>query len=41
MAPGHRRLPADAAALYPDFGSAMPQLKQMLILSAGRQARAE
>ena len=26
---------------YPDFGSAMPQLKQMLILSAGRQARAE
>jgi hypothetical protein len=34
-----RRLPQNAAALYPDFGSAMPQLKQMLVLSSGRLSR--
>jgi len=31
--PGQRRLPHQSAALYPLFGSAMPQLKQMLISS--------
>jgi hypothetical protein len=34
-----RRLPADAAALYPDFGSAMPMLKQMLISTRSSEAR--
>jgi hypothetical protein len=32
-----RRLPPHAAALYPSFGSAIPQLKQMLISSATAQ----
>jgi hypothetical protein len=31
--PGQRRLPLQSAALYPSFGSAMPQLKQMLVSS--------
>jgi hypothetical protein len=35
--PGQRRLPLHSAALYPSFGSAMPQLKQMLILSRSAQ----
>jgi len=35
--PRQRRLPPHAAALYPSFGSAMPQLKQMLILSREAQ----
>jgi hypothetical protein len=39
MHPGQRRLPADAAALYPQFGSAMPLLKQMLISTPGLEAR--
>jgi len=34
-----RRLPADSAELYPEFGSAMPQLKAMLILSRNSEAR--
>jgi len=34
-----RRLPAHAAALYPEFGSAMPLLKQMLVSSRVSQAR--
>ena len=38
-APRKRRLPADAAALYPHFGSAMPMLKQMLISTRGSEAR--
>jgi hypothetical protein len=38
-APRRRLLPADAAALYPQFASALPQLKQMLISSQDRQAR--
>jgi hypothetical protein len=32
-----RRLPLNSAALYPEFGSAMPQLKRMLVLSEGSQ----
>jgi hypothetical protein len=32
-----RRLPIDAEVLFPHFGSAMPQLKQMLISSQGSQ----
>jgi hypothetical protein len=39
--PRNRLLPPNAAVLYPHFGSAMPQLKQMLILSRGSQARAQ
>jgi hypothetical protein len=34
-----RRLPADSAELYPNFGSAMPQLKAMLISSRSSEAR--
>jgi len=41
IAPRQRRLPLDSAALYPDFGSAMPMLKEMLILSRSVQARIE
>ena len=33
VAPRQRRLPLDSAALYPDFASAMPMLKEMLISS--------
>jgi hypothetical protein len=33
-----RRLPPQSAALYPSFGSAMPQLKQLLISSRTAQA---
>jgi hypothetical protein len=29
--PRQKRLPLNAAALYPEFGSAMPRLKQMLV----------
>jgi hypothetical protein len=36
--PGQRRLPPYAAALYPSFGSSMPQLRQMLISSRTAQA---
>jgi hypothetical protein len=36
--PRLRRLPPQAAALYPSFGSAMPQLKQMLVSSRTGQA---
>jgi hypothetical protein len=35
----HRRLSPNAAALYPQFGSAMPQIKQMLTLFQNSQAR--
>jgi len=38
-APQHRLLPSNAAALYPDFGSAMPQLKQMLLSTHSSQTR--
>jgi hypothetical protein len=38
VAPRQRRLPLQAEALYPHFGSAMPQLKQMLISSGTPQA---
>ena len=31
IAPRQKRLPLHAAALYPEFGSAMPRLKQMLV----------
>jgi hypothetical protein len=34
-----RRLPLDAAELYPEFGSAMPMLKQMLTSTRYSQAR--
>ena len=37
-APRVRRLPANAAALYPDFGVTMPMLKQMLISARGSEA---
>lgn len=36
--PRRRRLPHDADVLYPDFGSAMPLLKQMLISSRKAEA---
>jgi hypothetical protein len=38
IVPRKRRLTPHAAALYPYFGSAMPQLKQMLISSRTAQA---
>jgi hypothetical protein len=41
MAPPPRRLPAHAEALYPQFGSAMPLLKEMLVSSRDSQARAQ
>jgi len=34
-----KRLPVNAAALYPQFGSAMPMLKQMLISTRSSEAR--
>jgi hypothetical protein len=37
IAPSRKRLPLNAAALCPEFGSAMPELKQMLMLSRGSQ----
>ena len=37
ISPRQRRLPPHAAALYPHFGSAMPQLRQMLISSRTAQ----
>jgi hypothetical protein len=37
IAPRRRRLPLNADVLYPNFGSAMPQLKQMLISSRAAQ----
>jgi hypothetical protein len=38
---GHRtrRLPVNSAELYPHFGSAMPQLKAMLLSTRGSEAR--
>ena len=41
IAARQRRLPLNSAALYPDFGSAMPMLKEMLISSRSAQARIE
>jgi hypothetical protein len=38
-APFARRLSAHAPALFPHFGSAMPQLKRMLVVSGGSEAR--
>ena len=37
IAPRQRRLPSNSDLLYPNFGSAMPQLKQMLISSKTAQ----
>ena len=34
-----RLLPADAAALFPQFGSEMPMVKEMLVLSRSAQTR--
>jgi hypothetical protein len=34
-----RRLPTDTAALIPHFGSAIPSLKELLVLSRSRDAR--
>ena len=34
-----KRLPVNAAALYPQFGSAMPMLKEMLISTRSSEAR--
>jgi len=39
IAPRQRRLPPNSAALYPDFASAMPMLKEMLISSRSEQQR--
>lgn len=39
LAPRHRRLPVHAPEMYPYFGSAIPMLKEMLILSKNSQAR--
>jgi hypothetical protein len=39
VAPRHKLLSHNAPALYPDFGSAMPQLKQMLVSTRGLQVR--
>jgi hypothetical protein len=36
-----RRLPLDAAALFPNFSSAMPMLKEMLVLSRSSQTRVQ
>jgi hypothetical protein len=38
-APRGRRPPMNSAELYPDFGSAMPQLKAMLLSSRSSEAR--
>lgn len=38
-APRHRLLSPDADRMYPHFGSAMPQLKQMLVSTYGSDAR--
>jgi hypothetical protein len=38
---GTRLLPPDAAALFPNFTSAMPTLKEMLVLSRGSQTRSQ
>jgi hypothetical protein len=38
VAPRPRRLPLDADVLYPHFASAVPQLKQMLIVSRTEEA---
>ena len=38
ITPRERRLPAHAAALYPDFGSTMPLIKQMLTSRSTAQA---
>ena len=36
-----RRLPIDAAALFPNFSSAMPMLKEMLVQSRSSQSRVQ
>lgn len=41
IATRERRLPAHSAALYPEFGSAMPLLKEMLVSSRGSEARVQ
>lgn len=41
VAPAHRRLPSEAAALFPEFGSAMPLLKELLISSRSSEARVQ
>jgi hypothetical protein len=37
--PRQRRLPVNAAVLYPHFGSALPQLKQMLVSLRATEVR--
>jgi hypothetical protein len=39
IAPRHRLFSPNAAVRFPDFGSAMPQLKQMLVSTNGPEAR--
>jgi len=41
MVQRQRRLPPQAAELFPDFGSAMPMLKEMLVASRNLQARVQ
>jgi hypothetical protein len=41
IAPRQRRLPRQPAELYPNFGTAMPMLKEMLVLSRNTQGRAK
>jgi len=41
IVPRLRRLPANAEVLYPYFGSCIPQLKEMLVISRTSQARTQ
>jgi hypothetical protein len=41
LAARQRRLPSPSAELFPHFGSAMPMLKEMLVLSGSSQARTQ
>ncbi len=41
IAARERRLPVHSAALFPEFGSAMPLLKELLVSSRGSGARAQ
>jgi hypothetical protein len=36
-----KRMPLDSAALFPDFSSAMPMLKEMLVQSRRSQAKVQ
>jgi hypothetical protein len=39
IAPRRRRLAANSSEMFPNFGSAMPMLKEMLIASRAPEAR--